>query len=585
VRHALLLVLLAALVAHGVGLRGGFVYDDHRFIEANSRLAAADLAGLLDPGTQTSDSDRDVWRPLRALGHRLDLQTGLGPFAFHLHSLAAHLAAVALGWLLLRRLLPEPSEAPALLGAMLLAVHPLAVEVVGWASSRGDLYAVAFGFAALLAALQHGRAEGRGVRAAWLVGAGLLAFLAFLGKESAAWVPLVALLARRLLGRPAWRAVLALGLGVAAGLLLRQWSMAGISPVQTAAHGGPVERVAWSLYGTGLTLAHALWPAGLSVDYVQDQWIHGTSAWLRGWTLLGAAAVAGAVLLRKRWPLAAFLLSWVLLAWLPSSSLLVTLRMLVNDRGAYPLLLPLGALAGVLLLRRPAAALAAAVGLAVLLVPLTVARTQAFHDDASLWLATLRAQPRSVTAVLGLAYVVGRTDRQEQGRLLQQAVALAPPGGLQSGIAGAQFGEWLLRVADKPEQAEPVLRQSVQLLRNWRDRSWPRNEEGPAVAALAEALTRLGRHDEADALLLRAVAEQPKNAMLLVQRSGLAIYCWQREHGEEDLQIAVESWRAADRLAPDDAVVQALGRRIDQEIATKAPVATEPQAGTPEPGG
>jgi hypothetical protein len=563
-RHALPLVLLLALLAHGVGLRGGFVYDDHRFIEANPRLATASFVELLDPATQTSDLDRDVWRPLRALGHRLDLDSGLGPFAFHLHSLLAHLAAVALGWLLLRRLLPEPSEVPALLGATVLAVHPLGVEVVGWASSRGDLYAAAFGFAALLAAIEHGRSTDRRARAAWLGGAALAAFLAFLGKESAAWVPLVALLARRLLGRPAWAAVLALGAGTAAGLLLRHLSMSGLTPVQTAPHGGDFERVAWSLYGTGRTLGHALWPAGLSVDYVQDQWIEGPSVWLRGWTLLAAAAVAAMPFARRRWPVAAFLLGWLLLAWLPSSSLLVTLRMLVNDRGAYPLLLPLGALAGLLLARRPAAGLVAAAGLALLLVPLCFARSEDFHDDGSLWLATLRTQPRSVVACLGLAHVAGQTDREQQGQLLQHAVAIAPPASLPSAIAGAQLGEWLLRVADQPEQAEQMLRPSLLLLRHWRDRDSPRNEEAAAVASLAEALTRLGRHPEADALLREALAEQPGNALLQVQRSGLALWCWEREHGAEDLQTAVSAWQAAARLAPDDPVVQALGRKLAQ---------------------
>ena len=137
--RSLALLLVAALAAHGAGLRNGFVYDDHRFITANLRLASARPAELvLDPTTQTADNDRDVWRPLRALGHRLDLQAGLGAFGFHLHSVIVHLLAVALGYALLQRLLPPPAEAPALFGALVLAVHPLGVEAVGFLSSRGD---------------------------------------------------------------------------------------------------------------------------------------------------------------------------------------------------------------------------------------------------------------------------------------------------------------------------------------------------------------------------------------------------------------------------------------------------------------
>ena len=74
-RRALALAALVglALLAHGLGLRNGFVYDDHRFVQNNPALAGASVRQLLlDPAAQTSDSDRDVYRPLRALGHALD---------------------------------------------------------------------------------------------------------------------------------------------------------------------------------------------------------------------------------------------------------------------------------------------------------------------------------------------------------------------------------------------------------------------------------------------------------------------------------------------------------------------------------
>ncbi|HEX5011851.1 MAG TPA: hypothetical protein VFY71_15770, partial [Planctomycetota bacterium] len=329
--RSLLAVLLLALLAHGAGLRNGFVYDDHRFINNNQRLPDASLREvLLDVSTHTADSDRDVWRPLRVLGHQIDLATGLGPFAFHLHSLLAHLGAVALGWLLLRRLLPGDSQAPALLGATLLAVHPLGVEVVGFLSSRGDEYALAAGCAALLAALRADRATSPGARAGWLAAAAGCAFLALLGKESAVWVPLLGLLAWRLLARPRLLPVLAVGAGVAGGLALRQVALAGLSPLQTVPHGGDaVAQAGWALYGTGLTLAHAAWPATLSVDYVQDAWVDGPTPWVRPLALLALGLIGLAFALRRRQPVVALLVGWMLIAWLPSSSLLVTLRSLV----------------------------------------------------------------------------------------------------------------------------------------------------------------------------------------------------------------------------------------------------------------
>jgi hypothetical protein len=139
--------------------------------------------------------------------------------------MVVHLLVVALGYACVRRLLPGGSEAPAVLGATVLAAHPLGVEAVAWITSRGDLYALALGLAALLVAVTADR-DGR-PRLGVLAGG--LAALAVLGKESAVSLPLVALAHRRLLatsrpGRPVgtW----GLALGVAAALILRQVALA-----------------------------------------------------------------------------------------------------------------------------------------------------------------------------------------------------------------------------------------------------------------------------------------------------------------------------------------------------------------------
>ncbi len=298
-RRACAVLVALALLAHGAGLANGFVYDDHRFVSSNDALRTAGPAALLlDPATQTTDGDRDVYRPLRALGHALDARLwGLdprdAPFGFHLHSLLAHVAAVLLGWAALRRLLPEPSGAPALLGAGLLAMHPLGVEAAGWISSRGDLYAQALGCGALWLYARAGTAEaaagdprhaaatGRAsvVRGLCIAGAGLLAALACLGKESAVWVPLVAACHLRLLRRGSGRALAAIAAGCVAALALRQWALSGASPVQTVPHGGSLPAQAeWALFGTGRTLLALLFPAHLSIDYPQDDWA--------GWKIL-----------------------------------------------------------------------------------------------------------------------------------------------------------------------------------------------------------------------------------------------------------------------------------------------------------
>lgn len=565
-RPGLALALAAALGAHGLGLAGGFVYDDHRFVELNTALDTAPVSALLlDPSTHTIDSDRDVYRPIRAIGHAVDrARWGDEPFGYHLHCMVVHLLVVALGYACVRRLLPGGSEAPAVLGATVLAAHPLGVEAVAWITSRGDLYALALGLAALLVAVTADR-DGR-PRLGVLAGG--LAALAVLGKESAVSLPLVALAHRRLLatsrpGRPVgtW----GLALGVAAALILRQVALAGASPVQTAPHGGSyATQAAWALYGTGRTLGHLLWPAGLSAEYPQVAWAAGGAPMTTPWPWLAAGVVGAAWASRRRWPAVAFLLAWLLLAYLPSSSLLVTLRSLVNDRAAYPLLLPAGALVGLPLARRHRwVALGAAAALAVALVPLSVGRTQVFHDDVRLWQDVLERDPSSVRAHLGLAAASGDADLREAH--LREAVRVSLPGSRLAAIALAHLGDHLLHVRERPEEAEPLLHAALEWQRRNRDRAAPGPDEAATGASLAEALTWLGRDDEADRVFALLLHEHPDEIMLHVKRAALALWRWESRAEEDALRDARDAWRDARALAPDHALVQALGARIARE--------------------
>jgi hypothetical protein len=79
-------------------------------------------------------------------------------------------------------------------------------------------------------------------------------------------------------------------------------------------------------------------------------------------------------------------------------------------------------------------------------------------------------------------------------------------------------------------------------------------------------------------VLVAAIVEQPDNAMLHVQRSGLALYCWEHEHGEEDLRLSVLSWTDANRIAPDDPVVQALGKKLSSVLPEGGPTTIGPPA-------
>jgi hypothetical protein len=481
---ALATLLLAALWAHLGGLANGFVYDDHRFVETNRALSTLTVeTAFTDQGSHTADRDRDVYRPLRALGHGFDLRRwGLDPFGFHLHSLLVHLANVILAWLLLRRMFPDPvHRTVALLGAGLLAVHPLGVEVVDWVSSRGDLYAVFFSLGALWFAL--------GPKLWAVVPAAVFACMAVLGKESAAVIPAVAL--AYLLIRPLssgddedsprsetvassgprldvrrWIAVIALSVGVLAALVLRQQALAGLTPVQTPPHGGSWgSQVGWSLYGLTRSLGLVGLPVGLSVDHPQDLWAAGSSVWFRPRTWLGVAFLLAPLLalFRGRRTVGWFLAGWALLAWLPSGSLIVTLRSLVSDRSAYPMLIPLGALAGLLVAGNSRRGLLSLVALTLVYGTVAQDRVAVFLSDESLWRDVLLQNPRSVQARLGLAMVEEQPD--VSGRLLEDAVAVAAPGSKLEAAALARLGDHRLRQERRVCSAGPSWNDREQIFR------------------------------------------------------------------------------------------------------------------------
>ncbi len=587
-------VLLLALFSHGLGLANGFVYDDHRFVDGNPALARVSVAdAFLDAATQTADLDRDVYRPLRLLGHAWDLRHwGLDPFGFHLHSLIVHLLNVLLAYVVLRHLLGSERDEAAFVGAALLATHPLGVEVVGWISSRGDLYAAGFGLVAL------GLGCVRRAKPGVLVLAASAACLATLGKESAAVLPVVAGLHVLLVGRHGGSPVdpdeelvgheskrrlhgvpwgpLALALGVLAALTLRQVALAGASPVQTPPHGGSaLAQAAWALFGLSQTLASVVFPANLCVEYPQDSWAAGAiPVWIRPATLLGVGVLVLPILWarlgRRR---AAFLAAWALLAYLPSSSFLVTLRDLVNDRGAYPMLPALGALLGLACGGRRAAAWLVVLGLGIPLAFASVERTAAFRSDTSLWSDVLVKNPGSVRAHLGLAAV--SSEELVQRAHLIQATQNCVAGSKLEAAALARLGQHLLRSTGNAEAALPVLEKALEAARYWQALERPTTDAETVAAALAEAYELLGRSGEAEQVLDLALADaaaQPatgrsRATVLLVHRALVRLLRLQRDPSSEEKTKALwEAVLAAETAAPEHPLVTSLRALIAQRM-------------------
>lgn len=405
------LLLLLTLGVHARGLSGGFVYDDHRFVEHNTALSPIrPWAYLVDPATASAASGdgitADIYRPLRTLLFAVERALfGLWAPGWHALSLLLHAGVVALLYRLLVRFLGAVSLGP-WLGAAIVAVHPATVESVAWVSSQGDLLA----WLLLLAAFEVLARPGR-VRT--LCGA-LLTGLACLAKESALVAPVLLVLRDHALpggeappARTTWSRAALLALVVAGYLALRVSVLPGLAQVPHP-EGSPWASLRGFLLALSWYAGALLWPTGFRLEtdlLVPLSW--GDPSVVLGAGLLLTLLASGWVSVRRgRGAVLAWCAWGALVALGPVSQVLVPLKSLAAERFLYPLLpcLAAGLALGVQALERRWGR-PAGLAPALLLVPLiwvTLARTAAWSDEESLWTAVRRDRPSNGRAYHGL---------------------------------------------------------------------------------------------------------------------------------------------------------------------------------------
>jgi len=121
-------------------LKHGFVMDDVEVVLRPQDAGVSPLA-LLSP--QGRPQSLATYRPVRELSFRLDHALwGARPFPFHLTNTALYaFNALLVYWL---AVLTCGQRLPAILAALLFALHPAHSEAVCWIKNRGDLLAGAF---------------------------------------------------------------------------------------------------------------------------------------------------------------------------------------------------------------------------------------------------------------------------------------------------------------------------------------------------------------------------------------------------------------------------------------------------------
>lgn len=404
-----LLAGAAVLVYHN-SFSGAFQYDDYNVIVDNPAVHSW--------GAFLADLPRGI-RPLLKFTYTLNWTSGLGLFGFHLVNVALHAGNGVLLFLLASRILGvAASPFPALLSALLFAVHPAQTEAVTYVSGRSVALMSFFYLASLIAYL---RGRDRGDRVLLHAVSPALFLLSAASKEVALTLPFALLLCEAVCyGTSGWK--------TAIRTQAVHWAIFLFLAFLALAHGGygrlleacfdirgVRSNLLTQLPGIAYLLSRLVMIRGLNIDPdlpVVSEW---SAARLPDALLLAGLFSAGVVAFRRR-SVAGFGVLWFFLHLVPTNSFIPRLDV-ANERQLYLSSWGLFLAAGTFLppLRerwgnRHVAAMA--VLLVVVLGGFTVERNTAYRTEVTLWEDTVKKSPRKARAWNNLGYAY-----QQAGRL------------------------------------------------------------------------------------------------------------------------------------------------------------------------
>jgi len=519
------------MVAYTAAYSAGFIWDDDSHLTKNPCVVGP--LGL-----------QEIWTTAAATYYPLVLTTfwvvhkfaGLNPAPYHVLNVLWHVANAILLWRVLRRL----NIRGAWLAAALWSVHPVMVQSVAWITEMKNTQSAFFYLLAVLCFLRW--QESRPRAATPFFAAILFSAMAIASKSSTVVLPAVLLFCiwwRN--GRLNWRDIFALApfaflTAVASGWTI--WEQKYHSGALGAEWTHTViERVIIACCDVWFYLGKLLWPHPLIFNY--PRWAIDSGAWLSYGPV--AATIVGGVALwifqkRSRAPL--FASAYFIAALLPVLGFFDVYFFryaYVSDHFQYlasmgPTTLAASVITAATerlqqLQRSIAALLLAVLGL------LTWRQTQIYHDEETLWRATLKLNSNSWLGqgcLGGIFYRRGEISAAMSH--YENAVRLAPHDPeTHSNLAAALFREgkvpdaitqWQESLSIKPNDVEVrgyfanaligrgrVAEAIMQLRESLRLQ--PRNVD--VINSLAVAVSQTGRIDEAIALWKQAVELQPTN--------------------------------------------------------------------------
>jgi hypothetical protein len=432
-----ILVVLAALIVYANALANGFALDDNFIVQTNTRVH--DLANVraiwLTPYWPFFGTELGLYRPLAIFGYAIQWAiAGNTPWLFHAGNLVLHASVSLLAFLLLRRL---AGTMPALIGALVFALHPVHTEAVANVVGQAELIA---GATTLGACLMHvTRPAGPDIGWGRRLALALLFVAGVLAKESAIVLPALLMMldvfqgrvrierssmTRYLRGMAMPMFLVAAGavfyFSVRVGVL---GSIGGVDaapnlPFLRQQHRVLVAFRAWVEY-----IRLLAFPMDLSVDYSPGVVlpVEGVTPMVAlGAVIFVALAIIAVLTPRYREPgLAA---SWLLITALPASNLLIPIGVVAAERLLYTPSFALSlaiAFAWQHAIAPHPARFRSAMAVAVVVLLLFGARTWIRNPDwkstDTVWHSLVRDHPESYRAQWNNASFAFRAGHQELG--------------------------------------------------------------------------------------------------------------------------------------------------------------------------
>jgi hypothetical protein len=511
-----------AVAASWVGIHNGFTYDDVYIVQKNDAIASlASWWKLFGQSYWPAQWGADGYRPLTMLAFMLQRAAGHNAaWVFHAVNIGLYAIVAGMVFFLARTVLPL---AAALVAACLFAVHPVHVEAVASIVGQAELWVAIFMIPAVTIYIE-GR-NGAGFGGLRQIVVGVLFLLGCLAKENGIVLPVLLLAAELIVVidpaplrkrfvqlRPFVLGLTAIAFGY---LWMHQRVSLGTSMgfhpfvAFTTNHVGPEGRI-WTMFGfVPDWIRLFIWPAHMQTEYGPPEYpvvTHFALYQVPGMLILAATLALIVVAAKRRSVAVAFGLAFAIIALLPTSNFIVATGLLLAERTLFTpsvgVMIAVGASVPWLYkhLRIPplrAAVAAAFVVVIALGVRRSFTRSQVWKDNETLFTTAVVDAPNVYRApyVLG-ALRFSEKKKIEGERYYMRAIQLYdrdPYVFMGMGQEYLNFGMYRPSI--------PQFRKVLEIDSTFVE----------ARAALGMALTMVGRYDEAEVEVHRALREHTRS--------------------------------------------------------------------------